>query len=254
MMRVLMKGGLMKRVIKAYLQKLLGFRYYLHLFSLYKIYSLRVDKAEKDFLHFIKLIPKDGIILDIGANIGLMTVTLAKKFPESTVYSFEPIPYNLGTLNQNIELFKLDNVEVFPMALGNEDSEIDMVMPVVNSVKMQGLCHVIHDAIPKSSEGETFSVPLRKLDSIKHLKDASQDIVAIKLDVEHFEWAVLEGAREILDKHKPVIYCELGENENRTKSMEVLCGLGYKAKIVEGNDLVDFDQEVHKATNFIFMH
>jgi FkbM family methyltransferase len=243
----------MKKLIKAYLQKVLGFRYYLHLFSLYKIYFLRLDKAERDFLHFMKYITKDGVILDIGANIGLMTVTLAKRFPKSKVYSFEPIPYNLATLNQNIELFRLDNVRVFPIALGNEDGKITMVLPEVDSVKMQGLCHVVHEAIPKSSEGETFSVPLRKLDSLEYLQNISEDIVAVKLDVEHFEWAVLEGAKEILCRHKPVIYCELCENENRTKSMDLLIGLGYNPKIVMGNKLIDFDQSKHKATNFIFM-
>ena len=149
---------LMKSLIKKLLQALLGFDNYLFIFSLFTIFTLRWNKNERDFFHFLKLIPKDSTILDIGANIGIMTVHLAKTFKSSTIYSFEPIPNNLKTLQRIIRFFHLNNVKVIDKALGNESGTIEMVMPVLNDVKMQGLSHVVHDSIDEFNEGEKFNV------------------------------------------------------------------------------------------------
>ncbi len=64
----------------------MGFRTYLYVFAIFKIKTLRSDPKEKDFFHFLSLL-KDGkgAVLDIGANIGIMTVHLARKLPNSTV-------------------------------------------------------------------------------------------------------------------------------------------------------------------------
>lgn len=242
----------MKTLIRSCLQKTLGFKQYLSLFSLYKIYAIRIDKTEKDFLQFIKLIPEQGLILDIGANIGLTCVTLARSRPKAVVYAFEPIPQNLQILKHNIRLFRLKNTKVFPIALGNENKMIDMVMPVINQTRMQGLCHVVHDDMPKQSQGIHFNVPVKTLDSLLQEANIAQPVVAIKVDVEHFEWAVLEGGLKLLDQYKPLIYCELAENQNKTKSFHLLTSLGYKIKIVHKNQLIDYNPDRHKSDNFIF--
>ena len=52
----------MKNTVKYILHKLLGFKNYLFIFSLYKILTLRKDKNEKDFFAFLHLIPANRII------------------------------------------------------------------------------------------------------------------------------------------------------------------------------------------------
>ncbi|MEW6702255.1 MAG: hypothetical protein AB1298_06005, partial [Bacteroidota bacterium] len=69
----------MKNKIKCVLQKLLGFRGYLFVFSIFKIFTLKYDKKEGVFLELLNHLSNDSIVLDIGANIGIMTVLLAKK-------------------------------------------------------------------------------------------------------------------------------------------------------------------------------
>ena len=86
----------MKNTVKYILHKLLGFKNYLFIFSLYKILTLRKDKNEKDFFAFLHLIPANTAVLDIGANIGIMTVHLARTVKGSTIYSFEPMPHNIS--------------------------------------------------------------------------------------------------------------------------------------------------------------
>lgn len=217
----------MKKITRGFLQQILGFNNYLFLFSLYKIFTLRFDKGENDFLHFVNLFTEeDGIILDIGANIGLMSVTLGRRFPKASIYSFEPVSYNLDTLKKNIQYFGLKNIKLFDTALGNQNGKIEMVLPEVGGSKMHGFCHVIDGSIPK---GEKFIMDVKKLDDIKEINKPSRRIAGMKIDVEHFEWAVLEGSIGMLKANKPIIYGELAANSNRIKSFEILTKLGYKS-------------------------
>jgi ubiquinone/menaquinone biosynthesis C-methylase UbiE len=82
----------MKNTIQKYLQKILGFNNYLFIFSVFKILTLRFDRKENDFFYFLRLLPENAIVLDIGANIGIMSVHLCKNVKKGMVYAFEPIP------------------------------------------------------------------------------------------------------------------------------------------------------------------
>lgn len=243
----------MKNTIKYILQQALGFKNYLFVFSLFKIYTLKRDKNEKDFFLFLNLIPENTIVLDIGANIGIMTVHLARSIKNSTVYSFEPIPNNIEAFKRVVKYFKLNNVRLFEIALGNTEGETEMVMPVIGSLQMQGLSHVVHNSIKANNEGELYKVPLKVLDKMQELANLSQRISAIKIDVENFEYFVLDGAKNILMKHKPIVYAELWENENREKCFELFRQLHYSVMIVHNNKIVMFDSIQHKTQNFIFL-
>jgi FkbM family methyltransferase len=241
----------MKNAVKYILHKLLGFRNYLFIFSLFKIYTLKRDKKEKDFFQFLQRIPEGTAILDIGANIGIMTVHLAR-IKDSMVYSFEPMPNNINAFNRIIRYFELKNVKLFEIALGNTEGTAEMVMPVISSVRMQGLSHVVHESISENNEGERFSVPLKMLDKMPELKDTKR-ISAIKIDVENFEFFVLDGAKQLIEKHQPIVYAELWDNENRYKCFDLFSSLQYKTYVAEGGDLVLFDPAKHVKQNFIFI-
>lgn len=243
----------MKNTVKFVLHKLLGFKNYLFLFSLYKILTLRKDKNEKDFFAFLRLIPENTIVLDIGANIGIMTVHLARSVKGATIYSFEPMPNNIAAFKRILKYFKLQNVKLFEIALGNSEGEVEMVMPVIANVKMQGLSHVVHESISENNDGERFKVPLRMLDNMIELTNASQRISAIKIDVENFEFFVLDGAKQLIKKDKPIVYAELWENENREKCFELFKELNYKTVVVVDKKAVEFDAKKHKTQNFIFL-
>jgi FkbM family methyltransferase len=243
----------MKSAIKFILHNLLGFKNYLYFFSLYKIKTLKRDKNEKDFFAFLKLIPENTAVLDIGANIGIMTVHLARSIKGVMVYSFEPMPNNINAFKRIVAHFNLQNVKLFEIALGNSEGEVEMVMPIISNVKMQGLSHVIHDSIPENNVGERFRVSLKMLDKMVELTDASPRISAIKIDVENFEFFVLDGAKELIAKNKPFIYAELWENENRDKCFQLFKELNYKTVVVIDKKAVEFNVGVHKTQNFIFM-
>ncbi|MFN5444558.1 MAG: FkbM family methyltransferase [Crocinitomicaceae bacterium] len=240
----------MKNTVKYFLQSFFGYKRYLYLFSIFKIRTLHWDKNERDFFHFLNQISdSDGVILDIGANIGIMTCHLSKKYPKREIISFEPESINFEVLSNICHKFQLDNVTLIPKALGETTGKVKMILPIQGKTKMQGLAHIKHDSIELWNEGEEYEVEIETLDSLFK----NQKIAAIKMDVENFEFFVLKGGKEIIQRDRPVIYVELWDNENRVKCFEFIRSLGYQVYVLENNILTLFDSTIHKQHNFTFV-
>ncbi|WP_027419270.1 FkbM family methyltransferase [Crocinitomix catalasitica] len=210
--------------------------------------TLKSDDKEKDFFVFLDQINQPGSIMDIGANIGIMTYHLANKFPDVEILAIEPLPNNFSILSKIIKRYKLKNVKTFQLAVGNEESEVEMVLPLNGKVKMQGLAHVVHESIDEWNVGDKFKVKCKRIDDIV----GQQKIAGIKMDIENFEYFALLGAQEMLKRDEPIIYLELWENENRDKCFEFLTELNYLPYVMHKNNLVIFNKNVHQKQNFIF--
>jgi FkbM family methyltransferase len=232
----------------------LGFNRYLRIFSGYKIKTLSRDKNEKDFFRFMDLLSgSKGVIIDVGANLGVMTVHLARRFPNSEIIAVEPVAVNAGVLQYNIQKYRLKNVTVERTALGNENGVIRMVMPVQGNVKQHGLCHV-EEVNVLNSQHQIIQdeVTLQRLDDLEILRN--KRIIGIKIDAENYEFQVLSGAREVLFRDKPLVYCELWMNQNRVHSFDFMKGLVYNVYCVANNQLMTCDSSIETTQNFIFVH
>jgi len=239
-----------KNSVKYFLQSVLGFSRYLYVFSKFKIATLRWDKKEGDFFLFLSLLKKqNGAILDVGANIGIMTAHLSKNFPLNRIFAIEPMPDNLSVLNKIVDKEQLKNVKIVPFAVGAQAGKLQMILPQNGKTKMQGLSHVKCDEIEEWNEGQEFEVEVKTLDELF----SSEKIQGIKMDVENYEFHALTGAIKILEEQRPIVYTELWDNENRTKCMELMAQLNYCTKVVVGKNLVDFDRMIHSNQNFIFL-
>ncbi len=238
----------MKNFIKYILQKTLGLENYLYLFARFMILKLPWDKKEKDFVRFLDLIFDKGEILDVGANIGVMTYHFSKKFFNSTIHSFEPLPENLKVLQKVVNHYKLYNVKIYPFALGNNNFQVKMIMPEKKRVFFHGLSHVA--GINDDKRGREYFVEMKKADDIDVLKD--KKIVALKIDVEDYEYFVLQGAERIIRKNRPLIYCELWESENRDKAFDFMKQLNYRAFICRNKKFEEFRRQTG-CQNFFFI-
>jgi FkbM family methyltransferase len=210
---------------------------------------LKKDTRENDFFYFVNQMNENDTVLDIGANIGFMSYFLAKKVNQGKVYSFEPIPENINTVLRIKKFFKLDNVQVQDYALGDETKMLTMIMPLIGKAKKQGLSHVVEEN--SLEKGLQFSVEQNRLDDINLLKD--QKIQGIKIDVENFEFQVFKGAIELLRNNKPIIYCELWDNENRTKCFNLLGDLGYQTMVLIDGKLQSHNPANQTTQNFFFV-
>lgn len=240
----------MKNAVKYILQKLLGLQTYLYVFARYKIRTLRNDRKENDFFTFLSLL-KDGKgdVLDIGANIGIMTVHLANTLPNTTIHAFEPMPQNVSVLRRIIQKFGLKRTKVHELALGDHEGNAKMILPLNGQTIMQGLSHVKHESIREWNEGLEVEVKLDMLDNVIN----GQAVQGIKIDIENFEYFALKGGKRIIETNKPIIYAELWDNENRSNCFQFLSDLNYRIFVSEQNKLVPFDVAKHQTQNFIFI-
>lgn len=240
---------MIKSLLRRTAQRVLGFDRYLFWFARLGVWRLRVKGYEKEFPYFLDLLPDEGVILDIGANIGITTTALCRKCPNAYIYAFEPIPANLHALNRIIQYYDLSNAKVFSHAAGNTNGEMNMIMPEINTAKMHGLSHIIEtgQAVEK---GEIIPVKVRRLDDMEELSSLAK-ITAIKLDVENFEYQVLLGGYRLIQHHKPIVYCELWGNERKEKCIRLLEELGYRVLICTEGKLVAYNGQ--PAINFFFL-
>lgn len=177
------------------------------------------ERAEISWL--TSQVSEGATVIDIGANVGLFSVPLAKAVGENgQVFAFEPVTSNVERLKRNLSQNHLDNVTVFAIALGREDGFIDLHLaddPAFPST----------DAVSGNrATGERLSVSLRRLDTVWH--DAgSPPIQVIKLDVEGAEVDVLEGARSLLETCEPLLMIEANTKNDLAELEGRLSPLGY---------------------------
>ncbi len=62
------------------------------------------------------------VILDIGANIGILSLIYARRYPSAEIFAFEPMPENIDLLRHNVR--SLPQVKVLPFGLGRDDTEL----------------------------------------------------------------------------------------------------------------------------------
>ena len=240
----------MKNLIKSILQKILGFQKYLYAFAKYKIRTLKNDTKENHFFHFLGMMKDDGsTVLDIGANIGIMTVHLAQKLPTCNIQAIEPMPDNIVVFKRIINKYSISNVGFHELALGENSGTVKMILPTKSGAKMQGLSHVKHESITEWNEGLEIETPMDTLDNLFKNKK----VQGIKMDVENFEYFVLKGGEELIKKNRPIIYTELWDNENRQKCFSFLQDLGYATYVVIDDKHVPFNPAEHQMQNFIFI-
>jgi len=67
---------------------------------------------------------RDGIVIDIGCNIGTFTLPLAKKFPNTQFHSFEPQRLVYQQFVHNVFRNRLENVTTYNVALGSKNKTV----------------------------------------------------------------------------------------------------------------------------------
>ncbi len=108
---------------------------------------------------------KDGLFIDVGANIGYHSLYVASSFPESRCISFEPNPFIFKELTRNIQANDhMENITAYPLAVSAVCGEIEFHAQPENSYN-RGLSSIRHnpDTPPDSKK---MIVEATTLDSI----------------------------------------------------------------------------------------
>jgi FkbM family methyltransferase len=175
----------------------------------------------------------DGIVVDVGANIGWHTVHAARAAAVEMVVAFEPDAFNAWLLNQNLSSNNIDKVVVCAYALGARSD-----IATLNSYKASNLGR--HSLIANYGRG-CKRVPMRDLDGVlDDLGLSDRRILVLKIDVEGYEPAVIEGASRALAR-ADVIALEYSPSLSRDGGLslsgmvERLLGCGFRSFSLAGD-------------------
>ena len=175
--------------------------------------------------------------LNIGCHIGTVALPLSKYIEKVT--AIEAYPLTFQHLKEHIKINNLKNIEVFNLAIGDENKKIyfldDENIRIKNNT---GGMHVITDGdilnkrLSSNIHSKKYSNEMRKLDD---LNISNFDILLA--DVEGKEYELLRGGKNKITNYKPIIIVEIWNNNKRnlesmqTTSNEIInyvVNLGYK--------------------------
>jgi FkbM family methyltransferase len=182
----------------------------------------------------------DGIVIDIGANLGSYVVPLAKQHDYLQFECFEPQRIVYYQLCANIFLNRLSNVYAHNVGLSNEKRITSYVLPNYAEETNIGAFSIDFDTRLKDyevkSEGVTERMIIIPLDSMQYEK-----VRLIKIDVEGHELSVLLGAEHTLreNNYPPIIFEAWTWKfpEKRKALFSHLEGLGYTITEMGQNNL-----------------
>ena len=152
---------------------------------------------ELAFRHFVSLLPLQGTILDIGANLGVMSSYLKKTNPQWHIIAIEPIPMHTRVMQRMFNKIDHRDIKTLEMAVGNHEGVTQMQVPVENGILKHGLAHIKENEL--INEGaKLYQVPIQRIDYLLATQEISHQVIGIKIDVENYELEVLKGAIETI--------------------------------------------------------
>jgi FkbM family methyltransferase len=166
-----------------------------------------IEDALKTLIAFLK---PGGVALDVGANIGTVTVplALAAKRVGSHVIAFEPFPRNVEWIGKNLNLNHLeDQVTVVESGLSSEPGEAALLLREDFETGAEiGNASIAEPGI--SNHYRRVTVKLNTLDMLWP-GFGSPRLDIIKIDIEGHEDRFLVGAKQTLAANRPVIIMEV---------------------------------------------
>ena len=167
------------------------------------------------------------VCYDVGGFRGFMSGVFALAGAKSVV-TFEPLPGNVDHLRRLAAMNAGLPLRLQPCAVGEHDGEIEFeVMPEASMGKIHG-----SPFQQDRSGGATLRVPMRSLDSLVASGELPPPDL-MKIDVEGAELSVLEGARNVLQTHRPRLFIEAHSSELFARCSQLLGEFHYHVVVLD---------------------
>lgn len=154
---------------------------------------------------FNRIISKDFICLDVGANIGSISFALCNNLgPNGKVYAFEPGPNIFGRLSENVRMNPSLDGRLELIKAGLADKEKELYWAEVED----------NPGNAEFSKNNGIKIELTTLDALVK-KEKLEKVDFIKIDVEGMEIEVIKGGLSTIRDHKPLIYYESKLSQER---------------------------------------
>lgn len=148
-----------------------------------------------------RVLRPDSVAFDIGANIGVFAVVMARLTPRGRVYAFEPAKETYDFLVRNLQANSTSNFSAEQAAAFHETGSVTFMF---SSAYPPG--SFVGDNAEPGAEART--VPAVALDDYVASK-ALRRVDLIMIDAEGAELSVLRGATQTLASHRPALLIEI---------------------------------------------
>lgn len=175
---------------------------------------------------FLSLLYPHFRVIDIGANIGAVSLDMARRCRQGRVLAFEPHPDTFERLKEHQALNPDLPLEIIPCGLGRVSGRAVMHEVVESNPGMNRILRQERADFPRREI--RISTLEREL-----CQRGITTVDAIKLDVEGYEMEVLQGGLKLLQRCRPLLFIELDDKNLREhgSSAAALCDflreLGY---------------------------
>lgn len=203
--------------VNAQLESPVSFRANLDLHSWLQRLAFLTGSYESDAVTFLHRLHSSqdsrGCMLDIGANIGLISIPFALMSQSQMqnkikVISVEAVPDNLKALTENITLNSLQSsIKVIGTALGDTSKTIEIqVEGDLASGEGTGTANILPD-------GSDFrcvrqKLELKTMDSLLDIGELPEDCSVVKIDTDGYDLKIFQGGVRFLHQNRPVIFGE----------------------------------------------
>lgn len=168
-------------------------------------------------------LPKDGVVIDVGANLGFVVLLFAKHVgPGGQIYAFEPSPLAYKKLLEVMEKNQLHNVQCFNLGCGSARKEETLLVPASS-----GNATIRRRGVHQAETCHELNIQIDTLDNV--IFPRARKIDFLKIDTEGFEDQVLAGAVELVARDRPVVYLELSQEygDSSARAIAWLRARGY---------------------------
>ena len=168
---------------------------------------------------FMRTHIKGGVLLDIGANVGSVSLLLADRI--DTAILFEPNPVAAARARENIALNRL-SFEVHELAVSDVEGTVEFE-------DAGGASPCNRAVVGFESQVPTRTVQRVTIDEFLRARPEINEIAAVKIDVEGHENSVLRGMKRLLQEKPPrLIMFEYLERTNLSEALALFQAVGYK--------------------------
>ena len=207
---------------------------------------------EEETVNFLdRILPLNGKFLDIGANIGAISIPLSKKRSDIQILAVEAAPWVFEYLRKNVSINQLRNITLLNNAVFDTDNvEMDFFSPREKYGK---------GSLSPVFSQEAIKIATRKVDTI--IREYSfESVNTLKVDVEGFEHFVFKGALDLLKSDNPPDIVFEFVDWAETSAMNLLPGsaqqllldIGYDLFQLKGNEIIKLNTIMTKGSANLF--
>lgn len=151
---------------------------------------------------FVEQAQPDWVYFDCGANIGYYSILFSRLSPDGRIFAFEPTS-TVEKLRANLDHHAIANVEVLPVALGARSGAI-----------ADGIFRIW------GAEAERRVYDFTTVDDFVDRRGLDR-VDCIKIDVDSFDFEVLQGAQRTMERFDPYVVVELNHALSRRQQSNV---------------------------------